>query len=65
MGPDARNGNLIARLHGTAAHKPVLLGHLDVVEANRSDLTTDPFQFIEKEGYYGRGTQDMKEATPS
>jgi acetylornithine deacetylase/succinyl-diaminopimelate desuccinylase-like protein len=62
-GPDPHKGNMIARLHGTAAHKPVLLiGHLDVVEANRSDWSTDPFQFIEKDGYYyGRGTQDMKD----
>ena len=43
--------------------KPILLiGHLDVVEALRSDWTTDPFQFVEKDGYfYGRGTQDIKE----
>src|SRR5579863_2958446 len=63
MGPDPRKGNMIARLHGTGAHKPVLLiGHLDVVDANRSDWSTDPFQFIEKDGYYyGRGTQDMKD----
>jgi acetylornithine deacetylase/succinyl-diaminopimelate desuccinylase-like protein len=62
MGPNARKGNMVARLHGTGAHRPVLLiGHLDVVEARRSDWTTDPFQFIEKDGYfYGRGTQDMK-----
>jgi acetylornithine deacetylase/succinyl-diaminopimelate desuccinylase-like protein len=62
LGPNARKGNLVARLHGTGAHKPVLLiGHLDVVEALRSDWTTDPFQFVEKDGYYyGRGTQDMK-----
>ena len=42
--------------------KPVLLiGHLDVVEARPEDWTTDPFQFVEKDGYYyGRGTQDMK-----
>jgi hypothetical protein len=53
MGPDPRRGNMIARLHGTGAHKPVLLiGHLDVVEAKRTDWTTDPFQFIEKDGYY-------------
>jgi len=33
-----------------------------VVEALRSDWTTDPFEFIEKDGYfYGRGTEDMKE----
>ena len=63
MGPNPRKGNMVARLHGTGAQKPVLLiGHLDVVEAKRSDWTTDPFQFIEKDGYYyGRGTQDMKD----
>jgi len=51
------------RMKGTAAHKPVLLiGHLDVVEANREDWTTDPFKFVEKDGYfYGRGTEDMKD----
>jgi acetylornithine deacetylase/succinyl-diaminopimelate desuccinylase-like protein len=38
------------------------MGHLDVVEARREDWTTDPFQFIEKDGfYYGRGTSDMKD----
>ena len=62
LGPNPRKGNMVARLHGTGAHRPVLLiGHLDVVEARRSDWTTDPFQFLEKDGYYyGRGTQDMK-----
>jgi len=35
--------------------------HLDVVEAHREDWTSDPFQLIEKDGYfYGRGTEDMK-----
>jgi len=63
VGPNARKGNMVARLPGTGVHKPVLLiGHLDVVEAKRNDWTTDPFQFIEKDGYYyGRGTQDMKD----
>jgi len=62
LGPNARKGNLIARLRGPGAHRPILLiGHLDVVEARPSDWTTDPFQFVEKDGYfYGRGTQDMK-----
>ncbi|HLY60210.1 MAG TPA: M20/M25/M40 family metallo-hydrolase [Terriglobia bacterium] len=62
LGPNDRKGNLVARLHGTGAHRPVLMiGHLDVVEARREDWTTDPFQFVEKGGYYyGRGTQDMK-----
>ena len=57
-------GNLVVRLHGPAngTLKPILLiGHLDVVEALRADWTTDPFQFVEKDGFfYGRGTQDMK-----
>jgi acetylornithine deacetylase/succinyl-diaminopimelate desuccinylase-like protein len=62
LGPNERKGNMVARLHGSGAKKPVLIiGHLDVVEARREDWTTDPFQFVEKDGYfYGRGTQDMK-----
>src|SRR5947208_15897280 len=64
LGPNDRKGNLVARLRGTGAKKPVLIiGHLDVVEAKREDWTTDPFRFVEKEGYfYGRGTQDMKDS---
>ncbi len=63
LGPNDRKKNLVVRLHGSGKHKPVLLiGHLDVVEARREDWTTDPFQFVEKDGYYyGRGTQDMKD----
>jgi acetylornithine deacetylase/succinyl-diaminopimelate desuccinylase-like protein len=62
LGPNDRKGNLVARLRGAGGKKPVLIiGHLDVVEARREDWTTDPFQFVEKDGYfYGRGTQDMK-----
>ncbi len=62
LGPNDRKGNLVVRFHGSGAHKPVLIiGHLDVVEARREDWTTNPFQFVEKDGYfYGRGTQDMK-----
>jgi acetylornithine deacetylase/succinyl-diaminopimelate desuccinylase-like protein len=63
LGPNDRKKNLVVRFHGSGKHKPVLLiGHLDVVEAHRDDWTTDPFQFVEKDGYYyGRGTQDMKD----
>jgi acetylornithine deacetylase/succinyl-diaminopimelate desuccinylase-like protein len=48
-----------------AAHstkKPILLlGHMDVVEAKRSDWSFDPFVFREQDGYFlGRGTSDMK-----
>jgi len=62
-GPNDRKKNMVARFRGTGARKPILfIGHLDVVEAHREDWTTDPFQFIEKDGYfYGRGTEDMKE----
>jgi len=44
------------------AKKPMLiLGHMDVVEAKREDWKQDPFEFIERDGYfYGRGTADMK-----
>ncbi len=66
LGPNDRRGNLVVRLHGSGAStlNPVLIiCHLDVVEARREDWTTDPFRFIEKDGYfYGRGTQDMKDS---
>ncbi|HUI52547.1 MAG TPA: M20/M25/M40 family metallo-hydrolase [Terriglobales bacterium] len=62
-GPNERKKNLVVRYHGSGQKKPILfIGHLDVVEARREDWTTDPFQFVEKDGFfYGRGTQDMKE----
>ena len=62
-GPNERSKNLVVRLHGSGKHQPVLLiGHLDVVEAQPKDWATDPFKFVEKGGYfYGRGTQDIKD----
>ncbi len=64
LGPNERKGNLVVRYRGKVGSrlKPVLIiAHLDVVEARREDWTTDPFVFVEKDGYfYGRGTQDMK-----
>jgi acetylornithine deacetylase/succinyl-diaminopimelate desuccinylase-like protein len=65
IGPNARKMNLVVDYPGTdRSEKPVLfLCHVDVVEALRSDWHTDPFQFVEKDGYYyGRGTQDMKDS---
>ena len=66
LGPDPRKQNLVVRYRaaGTPTEKPVLfLCHMDVVQALRSDWSTDPFQFVEKDGYYyGRGTQDMKDS---
>jgi acetylornithine deacetylase/succinyl-diaminopimelate desuccinylase-like protein len=60
--PAPRKGNLVARLRGTGARRPILLlAHLDVVEAKPEDWSFDPFKLIEKEGYfYGRGTGDDK-----
>src|SRR5271165_5934146 len=62
-GPNDRKKNLVVRYHGSGRKKPILfIGHLDVVEARREDWTTDPYEFVEKDGFfYGRGTQDMKE----
>ena len=61
-GGSDKKANLVVRLRGTGTKKPILLlAHTDVVEAKREDWTTDPFQFIEKDGfYYGRGTGDDK-----
>src|SRR5277367_699625 len=57
-----KKGNLVVRYHGTGARKPLLLlAHIDVVEAKREDWSTDPFEFLEKDGFfYGRGTGDDK-----
>jgi acetylornithine deacetylase/succinyl-diaminopimelate desuccinylase-like protein len=54
--------NLVVRYRGTGQRKPILLlAHTDVVEAKREDWSMDPFQFVEKDGYfYGRGTGDDK-----
>ena len=67
LGPNPRKQNLVARIHGTGKRKPILLlAHLDVVEAPRADWSTDPFQLVEKDGFfYGRGTYDVKEGSRS
>ena len=66
LGPDARKQNLVVRFRAAepSSAKPILfLCHIDVVQALRTDWHTDPFQFVEKGGYfYGRGTQDMKDS---
>ena len=60
--PAPRKGNLVARLRGTGARKPILLvAHLDVVPASREDWSVDPFKLTEKDGYfYARGSGDDK-----
>ena len=65
-GSNDRKQNLVVRYHGAPGSnlKPILIiCHEDVVEARRADWSTDPYTFVEKDGFfYGRGTQDMKDA---
>jgi acetylornithine deacetylase/succinyl-diaminopimelate desuccinylase-like protein len=58
-----KQGNLVARLRGTDpnAKAVLLVGHLDVVEANPADWERDPFKLIEENGvFYARGAADDK-----
>jgi len=50
------------RGNGLSGRKPVLLlAHMDIVDAIRSDWERDPFTLIEEGGYFfGRGTFDNK-----
>ncbi|MBU6366244.1 MAG: M20/M25/M40 family metallo-hydrolase [Gemmatimonadetes bacterium] len=54
--------NLIVRYRGKGKGKPILLlAHLDVVAALRSDWPRDPFAMVEQDGYFlGRGVADDK-----
>lgn len=62
LGPKPTKGNLVARLRGSGAREPLLLlAHLDVVEAKREDWSVEPFELLERDGYfYGRGSLDDK-----
>ncbi len=58
-------GSVISRLKGSD-EKPnlLLLSHLDVVAANPTEWSVDPFAGTVKDGYvYGRGAYDMKGMT--
>jgi acetylornithine deacetylase/succinyl-diaminopimelate desuccinylase-like protein len=57
-----RKGNMVARLRGTGARRPLLLlAHMDVVEAKREDWDFDPFRLQEVDGFFrGRGSIDDK-----
>ena len=57
-----KKGNLVARLRGNGAKKPLLLlAHIDTVNAKREDWQRDPFKLIEENGYfYARGAADDK-----
>ena len=62
IAPFPRKGNLVARYKGSGAKKPLLLlAHVDVVEAKRSDWKTDPFKLQEQDGTFtARGSIDDK-----
>ena len=62
LGPSPSAAGVLARFRGRGEREPVLvLAHLDVVEALREDWSIDPYELIEKDGYfYGRGTSDNK-----
>lgn len=59
-----KDSSVIVRWPGTSkTRKPILLmAHIDVVEALRSDWSLDPYTLTEKDGFfYGRGTSDIKD----
>ena len=62
LGGDPHRLNFVARLKGTGNHRPLLLmAHSDVVPADRSQWTADPFAAEIRDGFvYGRGAQDDK-----
>src|SRR5579863_2770353 len=62
LGDDPKRKNFVARLKGSGKSRPLLLmAHSDVVPADRSQWTTDPFGAEIRDGYmYGRGTLDTK-----
>jgi len=58
-----KQGNLVGQMVGSDLRTPpiLLLAHIDVVEAKRSDWKRDPFTLFEENGYfYARGAIDDK-----
>lgn len=63
LGLEPALGNLVVRYRGreSGAGAVLLLAHMDVVEVDRANWSTDPFRFVELDGYfYGRGSHDNK-----
>jgi len=62
IGSDPNRKNFVARLPGSQKGRPLLLmAHTDVVPADKSQWTADPFGAELHSGYiYGRGAQDDK-----
>jgi acetylornithine deacetylase/succinyl-diaminopimelate desuccinylase-like protein len=59
---DPARANLVARIKGSGAKRPILLmGHTDVVGVQREKWTVDPFAAVQKNGaIYARGSSDDK-----
>ena len=60
---DPARPNLVARLRGSGAKRPLLImGHTDVVQVDPKKWTHPPFSATREGGYvYGRGTVDDKD----
>jgi len=60
---DAKRANMVARIKGNGAKRPLLLmAHTDVVGVQREKWPVDPFGAVAKDGYiWGRGTRDDKD----
>lgn len=59
-----KDSSVVVRMRGKSTIlKPILLiAHLDVVEALRSDWSVEPYKLLERDGFfYGRGTSDVKD----
>jgi acetylornithine deacetylase/succinyl-diaminopimelate desuccinylase-like protein len=59
---DPARANLVARIKGSGAKRPILImGHTDVVGVQRERWSVDPFAAIQKNGViYGRGSRDNR-----
>lgn len=62
LGDDPARLNFVARLRGSGSASPLLLmAHSDVVPADRTQWTADPYAGEIRDGYiYGRGADDDK-----
>ena len=60
--PAPGRGSIVATLKGSGEKRPLLLlSHIDVVPAEKSQWEVDPFEATVKDGYlYGRGALDDK-----
>jgi acetylornithine deacetylase/succinyl-diaminopimelate desuccinylase-like protein len=59
---DPARANLVARIRGSGAKRPILImGHTDVVGVQRERWSVDPFAAINKNGViYARGSRDNR-----